>query len=284
MLGNLLPNTISLVDALLGTGGTSGSGTMPTTPTTANTPGLTSVLKLDATQLLNVKASLGAGESLLVVNGNVFEKQANGALVDLGLDIGTSPTSTSSLITVGGKILAQGTSGSLIDLNLGLGTDGLIGSAVPSQALVMQDVFRFYNEKTGVHFYTASMAERDSVIQNLPQFKYEGNAFDVSTNPGAGAGVEVFRFYNVKTGTHFYTASTAERDTVKSTLAEFSYEGAAYQGFSDDGGGTHQALYRFYNTQTGAHFYTASDTEMATTVQNLPQYKYEGIAYYVGEA
>jgi hypothetical protein len=280
MLGNLFPNTSSLVDALLGTGVSTGSGTLPNAPTTANTPGLTAVLKLDEAQLLNVKASLATGESLLVVNGNVFEKHANGAMLDLGLDIGPSPTSTSSLITSGGKILAQGTSGSLIDLNLGLGADGLIGvSPVPVQPALEVDIFRFYNVQTGVHFFTASLTERDSVIQNLPQFKYEGTAFDVST--GGSANLEVYRFYNAKTGTHFYTASATERDAVKASLHDFNFEGTAYKAYTDDGNGTHTALYRLYNTETGAHFYTVNEQEVASVVQNLHQYKYEGIAYYV---
>jgi len=282
MLSDLLSNTLTLADALLGQGGT-GSGTMPAQPTTTNTPGLTAVLKLDAANLLDLKASLGTGESLLVVSGNVFERQSDGALVDLGLDIGTAPTATSSLITVGGKILAQGTNGSLIDLNLGIGTDGLIGATPPAaEAGQTQDVFRFYNVDTGVHFYTASSVERDSVINNLPQFKYEGNAFDVSTDQGAGP--EVFRFYNVQTGTHFYTASEAERDTVRATLGQYNYEGVAYTAYSTDGGGTHEALYRFYNVETGAHFYTTSEVEVASVQQNLHQFQYEGIAYYVDAA
>ena len=283
MLGNLLPNTISLLDALLGTGGTNGSSSLPSNPTTTNTPGLTAILKLDAAQLLDVKASLGTGESLLVVNGNVFERQSNGSLVDLGLDIGSSPTSSSSLISVGGKVLAQGTNGSLIDLNLGISTEGVIATGpAPDPAVGTQDVFRFFEYQKGVHFYTASIAERDSVIQNLPNYRYEGNAFDVSTDSGAGP--TVYRFFNPNTGTHFYTASEYERDFVRSKLENYNYEGPAYTAYDNDGGGQHEALYRFFNTETGAHFYTTSEFEVAATIQNLPQFRYEGVAYYVDAA
>lgn len=290
MLSTLLPNTINLVDVLLGGGGSSGgsggsTGMTPANPTPTQ-PGsgspLSAVLNLDALNLLNIKASLGAGESLITVGGNVM-KQSNGSLIDLGLDIGSSATGGNSLISVGGKILAQGTDGSLIDLNLGIGTDGsIISTPPPAAAAPLQDVFRFYNTQTGVHFYTASEAERDSVVRNLPQFQYEGNAFDVTTDQGAGP--EVFRFYNTQTKTHFYTASEAERDTVRATLSQYDYEGIAYTAYENDGGGKHEALYRFYNTETGAHFYTTSEQEVATVVQTLQQFKYEGIAYYVDAA
>ena len=282
MLSNLLPTTINLVDALLGGGSSGGSGMTPANPTTSNTPGLSAILNLDALNLLNVKASLGVGESLVVKDGNVM-KQSGGSLLDLGLDIGSSATGGNSLISVGGKILSQGPGGSLIDLNLGIGSDGsIISVPAPGAAAPTQDVFRFYNVETGVHFYTASVAERDSVVQNLPQFKYEGNAFDVTTDVGAGP--EVYRFYNVQTKTHFYTASEVERDSVRANLSQYQYEGPAYTAYADDGGGKHEALYRFYNTDTGAHFYTTSEQEVAQVVQALPQFKYEGIAYYVDAA
>jgi len=36
------------------------------------------------------------------------------------------------------------------------------------------------------------------------------------------------RFYNTKTGTHFYTASDAEKANVQNTLPHYNYEGIAY--------------------------------------------------------
>ena len=44
-------------------------------------------------------------------------------------------------------------------------------------------VYRFYNGKTGAHFYTASDAERDFVIAKLPEFKYEKVAYHVWMTP-----------------------------------------------------------------------------------------------------
>ena len=48
------------------------------------------------------------------------------------------------------------------------------------------------------------------------------------TTPVAG-GATIYRFYNVKTGVHFYTASAEERDEVIATLSHiYRYEGEAY--------------------------------------------------------
>jgi hypothetical protein len=52
-------------------------------------------------------------------------------------------------------------------------------------------------------------------------------ACDVSlTSDGT---LPVYRFYNMKKGVHFYTASQAERDNVAATLGDtFKYEGVGY--------------------------------------------------------
>lgn len=47
----------------------------------------------------------------------------------------------------------------------------------------MRPIYRFYNESTSTHFYTATDAERDYVISNLPSFRFEGTAYYVWTTP-----------------------------------------------------------------------------------------------------
>jgi hypothetical protein len=145
------------------------------------------------------------------------------------------------------------------------------------------DVFRFYNSATGVHFYTASVDERDDVLAANLGFFYEGNVFDVPIADDAD--ITVYRFYNSETRAHFYTASAEERDNVMADNHSFHYEGPAYKAYADVGGdGSHQALHRFYNDQTGTHFYTASFAEKAAIEESLPQFRYEGVAYYVDVA
>jgi len=102
-------------------------------------------------------------------------------------------------------------------------------SYVATPAKNAAPLYRFYNKKKGSHFYTSSAAERDRVKTKMKStFTYEGIAYNVSATPDPGA-VTVYRFFNKKNGTHFYTASLAERDNVIKTLsARYNYEGIAF--------------------------------------------------------
>lgn len=88
----------------------------------------------------------------------------------------------------------------------------------------------------------------------------------------------VFRFYNTTTGTHFYTGSAAEADSVVRNLELFNYEGVAFDKNSVVGGDSID-VFRFYNAATGTHFYTGSVAEKNSVMANLPNFNYEGVAY-----
>jgi hypothetical protein len=88
---------------------------------------------------------------------------------------------------------------------------------------------RFYNKKNGSHFYTASEAEKNSVIRTLSAtYAYDGPAYNVSATQVAGS-TQIYRFYNKKNGSHFYTASEVEKANVQGTLSKiYSLDGAAF--------------------------------------------------------
>ena len=92
-----------------------------------------------------------------------------------------------------------------------------------------QPLYRFYNRSNGTHFYTASKAEADSIVANLSHiYTLDGQAYNVCATPVADS-IPVFRFYNVKNGAHFYTASTQERDeTIANLSSTYLYEGPAF--------------------------------------------------------
>lgn len=141
------------------------------------------------------------------------------------------------------------------------------------------EVYRFFNENTGAHFYTASVEERDSIIDLLPNFIFEGNSFGSDASSSAD-GLPVYRFYNSETGFHFYTASAEEAANVRETLPTFIDEGVAYfANATSEAGGTE--LFRFFNTSNGSHFYTTSAAERDNIIETLGNYVYEGVAYYV---
>ncbi|WP_043338377.1 hypothetical protein [Belnapia moabensis] len=98
------------------------------------------------------------------------------------------------------------------------------------------------------------------------------------------ANPEVFRFYKPGTGTHFYTDSVQERDSVIANLGHaYTYEGVAYHA-ADPGDVGVSPLYRFYRSDTGTHFFTASEHERDIVINTLGQwYDYEGPTFSVSD-
>lgn len=143
-------------------------------------------------------------------------------------------------------------------------------------------VYRFFNTWSGAHFYTSSAEERDSVTANLPQFVYEGIAFQVSESAQSGLS-PVYRFFNRRTGIHFYSISDEEKAFIEASLPQFAYEGVAYYASKVLGDG-YRPLYRFYQFNKGVHFYTVDEVEKDRVRATLPQYAFENAAYYVPDA
>ncbi|MFP8777862.1 DUF1566 domain-containing protein [Hydrogenophaga sp. RWCD_12] len=141
-------------------------------------------------------------------------------------------------------------------------------------------VYRFFNTRTGAHFYTTSEAEKADVLATKPFMTYDGPAFSAASafSPGLSP---VHRFYNTRTGVHFYTISETERASIAATLPHFTYEGVAYHASQVAGQGL-TPLYRFFVPSRGFHFYTASAQEKQSIQSTLAGlYTYEGIGYYV---
>ena len=139
-------------------------------------------------------------------------------------------------------------------------------------------VYRFLNNDTGVHFYTADETERDAVLE-LDNFSFEGGSYQaVDPLTGMPEPLPVYRFLNQDTGVHLYTISETERDATQE-LSSFSFEGEAFSAYETQVEDS-IPIYRFFNPSTGAHFYTPSADERDNVENNLPEYESEGIAYY----
>lgn len=142
----------------------------------------------------------------------------------------------------------------------------------------MINVFRFFNTSNGTHFYTGSTKEKNKVVNNLPDYTYEGVPYKVFDSQGSGM-KPVYRFYNQLNGTHFYTASSSEKNKVINSLPQYIYEGVVYYVYGSSKPGT-TPVYRFFNTNSGTHFYTGSTKEKNKVVNNNPEMIFEGIVYY----
>ena len=139
-------------------------------------------------------------------------------------------------------------------------------------------VFRFFNNDTGVHFYTGNETERDAVLE-LDNFSFEGGSYRaVDPLTGNPELLPVYRFLNQDTGVHLYTISEVERDATQE-LSNFSFEGEAFFAYETEIEDS-IPIYRFFNPSTGAHFYTPSEAERDNVEANLPEFQSEGIAYY----
>lgn len=145
-------------------------------------------------------------------------------------------------------------------------------------SLLGDTVYRFFEPSLGGHFYTASEVERDYVIDNLSNYRYEGASYQ-AINPEVEAAEEVYRFFNPQTGFHLYTTDEREREYITDNLDHFAYEGIVFHAYETEISGS-IPIYRFYEPTLGTHFYTAEETEMMSVRENLTNYNYEGIAYY----
>jgi hypothetical protein len=152
----------------------------------------------------------------------------------------------------------------------------------PTWPAGVTEIFRFFNAGTGGHFFTASEAERDTVVGNLPAYSYEFVSFGAYEPSSSGTdGLDaIYRFYNPSSAGHFFTASAAERDRVIETLPDYTYEGVSFLADADGSSGG-EAVYRFFNTDNGGHFFTTSEAERDTVIETMDQYRYEGIGFWV---
>ena len=86
-------------------------------------------------------------------------------------------------------------------------------------------VYRFAKISNGAYFYTGNQGERDLVLANYPDFRYEGIAFQQNLQ---GAAAPVYRFANLGNGGYFYTSSIEEKDLVIRTRKDLRFEGTTF--------------------------------------------------------
>ncbi len=152
-----------------------------------------------------------------------------------------------------------------------------IFTARMSSSTDIKAAYRFFNTERGGHLYTISEVERDYILNELPQYSYEGFKFSVYFSQADGT-VPVYRFFNNIHGGHLYTISEAERDSLMD-LPQWNYEGIKFYVFTGQSPDT-VPVYRFFNNVRGGHLYTISEAER-NSLMNLPQWNYEGIKFYV---
>ncbi|MFP8779415.1 DUF1566 domain-containing protein [Hydrogenophaga sp. RWCD_12] len=189
-----------------------------------------------------------------------------------------SPFLTRSLVTVvlSAVLTACGGSGSP-ETAEGRASSAVAGGAVLNSAELAAA------EKAAV---AADASPSPTPLDELPAGQIAAKSAYVSgavARKALATRIPVYRFYNGSTGAHFFTTNTTERDNIVATLSPpFSLEGAAFSVASAFSPGL-SPVHRFYNTQTGVHFYTISESERANVVATLPHFTYEGVAYHASQ-
>ena len=119
----------------------------------------------------------------------------------------------------------------------------------------------------GDYLYTASAEEATKAVSS--GWFHEGPAFNV-----LGGTIPVRRLRHDSKGTHFYTASQVERDTLVGPGKAWSDEGVAFYGMEAG-----NECRRYLHTPTGRHIWTASVEESANCVKL--GWTFEGVGWFV---
>ena len=85
-----------------------------------------------------------------------------------------------------------------------------------------------------MHLYTTDEIERDSIIDTLDDFEFEGVKFYAYETEVEGS-IPVYRFFEPTLGVHFYTPNEAEKDAVQANLSNYNFEGIAYYALPAEG-------------------------------------------------
>ena len=104
---------------------------------------------------------------------------------------------------------------------------------------------------------------------------------------------DVHRLYQYEKGFHFYSSDLNEINYIqeKTSIGEMSYtyEAEKFQVLADDELLTGEKIegvkpvYRFFNTETGAHLYTMDENEKDYIIDSFANYSFEDIKYYAFE-
>lgn len=160
-------------------------------------------------------------------------------------------------------------------------SDGTVNN---SDAVHISDAFRFFDKNEGGHFFTTNINERDTVLATRPDLVLESGGFKAFDDAQVAGTAPVFRFFDSKDGGHFFTISTTERDQVLSTRPDLKYEGVGFYESQASQGANTDAVYRFFDTKDGGHFFTSSVQERDTVLATRPDLHFENIAFYAPHA
>ncbi|BAQ65254.1 peptidylprolyl isomerase [Geminocystis sp. NIES-3709] len=140
-------------------------------------------------------------------------------------------------------------------------------------------LYRFQNlDRLGTYLFVDEV-ERQNVINNFPQFKEEGYAFNISQTEDDDL-IVFNRFRNsAVSGTYLY-AGEAESQQIRENFPQFIEEGEAFYAY-DKNANRGVDIYRFHNTQQPGTYIFVGEEEKNSILANFPQFQLEGVAFEV---
>jgi hypothetical protein len=157
----------------------------------------------------------------------------------------------------------------------------VIGSRAPAGT---EAVLRFVSPVFGCQFHTASDPETLKLVDNYPDvWTFEGVGFYALPSASLAGALPVYRFWSPVLLSHFYTISESEKNKLIDVYPDvWAYEEVAFFAFAADVRPAETVpMYRLWNSQTGCHRYTFSETERDELINNFPDiWIYEEIAWY----
>jgi hypothetical protein len=243
----------------------------------------------------------GSGASVLQLdNPGTFAATVAGFTASDSIQMTSLPFTSESLVNNNGvttlTFSSNGSTVASINLrgtyttnNVSFSTSGVVNGAVvttintsvPDSTTAPTSVYRWFDTLFGTHFFTSDPGERATVNATRPDLKAEPNDFG-TVNPAANDpnSEVVYRFFDNVHGTHFFTASESEKNTILGTRPDLIFEPSssflehAVQLPGD------VPVYRFFDSNFGTHFYTGDVNERSTILASRPDLVPEGIGFY----
>ncbi len=240
--------------------------------------------------VLSGAASLRIGSGA-AFGGTLQLQSATGRIDLVGVSASGATVSNGAIaVATGAGTVSLKEAGLAAGLKLSVTSDGNGGSfigftaqnAAPA-AVSDPAIYRFFDKVHGTHFFTASATESAGLQSTRSDLTYEGvGLFGVDQSTDSNA-APVYRFFDTKFGTHFYTSSLAEKNSVQSARADLTYEGVGFYEHAAQQPGD-VAVYRYFDKNFGTHFYTSSASEQATIAATRSDLVNEGIGFYAPSA
>lgn len=150
-------------------------------------------------------------------------------------------------------------------------------------------VYEFVNSSLDCYFYTVDEYEKSVIAESLDNYELQevqpGEAIrtltENETDSLTGAeSEEVYRFFNTETGSHLYTTSEFERDSILENLDNYTLDDNMFFAYTEEVKDSID-VHRFYNATEDVHVFTHSDTEIEKMMADSENFNDEGVAFYV---